>query len=485
MIKSYLYLFMLICFCGWIGIACAETTADLEIASTATITMAVGTATPAALVEMPIISITEADTFVCADLDGVWGVDWEQTVAGLLLLQSLGADCGYSIEEKLYAAYFSYGAQLEAEGNTAQGIGMYRAALQLDGVRVEALQALSRLQALPVPTPAPCYPELAEPLYVPNGRFERDDFVQVLDQQLILDGRPFLIRGVNYYPRHAPWHLFLTEMNEADVAQELDLIAGAGFNTVRIFLWYDPLFTCEPELAVPNEMMFGRVDAVLDMAADRGLKVIVTLHDLPDLLFRPVYTDWSRYEAQTRYIVTRYQANPTILAWDLRNEGDLDDGARGDEAQFTEQEVMGWLADMNALVREVDDNHLLTAGWWGDPTLTEPYVDFLSFHHWSDVEQLQDRIEVYQQGATKPILLEEIGYHSWADGPLDQRDEATQAMLLKDALQTAEANELAGWVIWTAFDFAPDGQPDHFENHFGLWRQDLTPKEAIGVLQQE
>ena len=54
--------------------------------------------------------------------------------------------------------------------------------------------------------------------------------------------------------------------------------------------------------------------------------------------------DWARYDAQTTYIVRRYRNNPVILAWDLRNEGDLDWGADGRAPVATQEQVMSWLA---------------------------------------------------------------------------------------------------------------------------------------------
>ena len=66
------------------------------------------------------------------------------------------------------------------------------------------------------------------------------------------------------------------------------------------------------------------------------------------LIFRPLYTDWAHYDAQTVYIVRRYRHDPIILAWDLRNEGDFDYGARpGDEAEFEQETVIGWLANIS------------------------------------------------------------------------------------------------------------------------------------------
>ena len=51
------------------------------------------------------------------------------------------------------------------------------------------------------------------------------------------------------------------------------------------------------------------------------------------------------------------------------------------------------LAHISQLVRANDPHHLLTAGWWGDPTVISPYVDILSFHHWTDGPELQRRID--------------------------------------------------------------------------------------------
>ena len=268
------------------------------------------------------------------------------------------------------------------------------------------------------------------------------------------------------------------------MAAELDLIQQAGFNSLRVFLWYDVLFTCAPEDAVPVASTFERFEVLLRLAHERNLRVMVTLNDLPDLVYRPLYTDWPRYDAQTTFIVSRYRDEATILAWDLRNEGDLDYGGRSPlEARFTSVQVLDWLAHVGSLVRAADPHHLLTAGWWGDPVPTEPVVDILSFHHWSDATQLQGRVGDFLARSTKPLLLQEVGYHSWATAPQDARDEAAQSGLLRSVTETADASGLAGWMIWTAFDFEPPpGQAPTHEHYFGLWHTDLSPKPALAVL---
>lgn len=443
-------------------------------------------AAPSAL---PTASITPTPTekvATCADLDNHWGKDWPATMHDLDELIASNQRCGEEpLVSKSYAAHFNYAVALEHDKQLDAAIEHYRAAFGVDPKRKEALDALLRLKALPEPTPPEC-PTFASATREPAPRetARPGPLVGVRNGQLMLDGKPFKVRGVNYYPRNAPWQRFIREANLYEIAGELALIKEAGFNTVRIFLWYDALFVCAPEEAVPNETTFAKLDALFGLARQKDLKLIVTLNDLPDLTYRPLYSDWAHYDAQTAFIVRRYRDEPSLFAWDLRNEGDLDYRARTpSEARFTQADVVSWLAHTSALVRQNDPSHLLTAGWWGDPTPTSPYVDFLSFHHWADAGQLKARVADYRRGNQQPLLLEEVGYPGWAQPPQDTRSEATQATFLSDAVKTAEEQGLAGWVVWAAFDFVPPaGQAANDEYFLGLWHTDLTPKPALKTL---
>jgi hypothetical protein len=412
----------------------------------------------------------------CADLDAAWATsDWLEVLRILDQLQADGATCGPEpLDVKRYAAHFSYAVALENAREMNAAIEQYQAALALNGRRQEALNALDRLDALPHPTPPTCNPGELAP-YTPNSA---QPFVQTENGRLITDGQAFVVHGLNYYPRHAPWDRFLTEGDLDEMTEELDLIADAGFNTLRIFLWYEPLFTCAPEEAEPNPETFAKLDTIVALASERDLRLIITLNDLPDLYFRPLYTDWARYDAQTAFIVHRYHDEPAILAWDLRNEGDLDYGARDGSGRFEREGVLAWLAHAAEIVRANDDHHLITAGWWSDAAETDSVVDLLSFHHWTDAAELESRISALRENTAKPILIEEVGYPSWGEG-----GETFQAETLGQVIDAAEESQAAGWLIWTAFDFTPiDGQPDSPEYHFGLWHTDLTPKPALDAL---
>jgi hypothetical protein len=123
------------------------------------------------------------------------------------------------------------------------------------------LQAITLVPARPTTTPAPTHtpehvlvtatPDLhtctndeiaailrAMPEYVPG----EGSFITVEGSGFVLNGEPFIPRGVNYYPAHAPWQRFPTTdlaTIEADFAQ----LQTAQTNTIRLFLWYPPLFT--------------------------------------------------------------------------------------------------------------------------------------------------------------------------------------------------------------------------------------------------
>jgi endo-1,4-beta-mannosidase len=145
-----------------------------------------------------------------------------------------------------------------------------------------------------------------------------------------------------------------------------------------------------------------------------------------------------------------------------------------------------WLERTSVQVRALDSNHLITAGWLFDAEATAPYVDFVSFHHWTSAEELRSRIDAMRSATDKPLLLEEFGY-STQRVTLDE-----QAAAILDVAATAEANGLLGWMVWTAFDFPVDRScypspclsPNNGEHYFGLWTVDDVSKPALDAVMQ-
>jgi endo-1,4-beta-mannosidase len=311
------------------------------------------------------------------------------------------------------------------------------------------------------------------------------DFVRVDGQRFKLGDAPYAVRGFNYYPARYPWRRFLTEADTDTFRRDFALFRAVGVNTLRIFLWHEALFLCPGSGAVPNPAGFQRLDTVLRLAAEHNLRLIVTLHDMPDLEAYPLYTDAPHHQQQRVFLLARYRDEAAILAWDVRNEGDIDYGTHQSfPAKFDRAVVLGWLERVAQEVRSLDGNHLVTAGWLYDAESTAPYVDFVSFHHWTDAAQLAGRIAPIRAATDKPILLQEVGYSTQRVSPPDQ------TALLTSIITTAHEQQLAGWLIWAAFDFPIDRScyptpclsPDNGEHYFGVWQVDGTAKPAAALI---
>ena len=203
-------------------------------------------------------------------------------------------------------------------------------------------------------------------------------FIALDNGQFILNGSIFIARGVNYYPSHYPWRRFLFEAELSDVQHDFLLLHTVGFNTLRLFLWNDALFTCSGEKMFPNKDAFNRLDSIIQEAAASGFRLIITLNDLPD---DSLYTKLAYTQEQNRFIIERYRNEAAILAWDLRNEGDIDYGSNDalGRGNTTKQEVLDWLHETAVLVRDLDSRHLITAGWLHDSEFHRARCRFSQF----------------------------------------------------------------------------------------------------------
>lgn len=421
---------------------------------------------------------------LCFDLDKFWNRDWVEVITVLERVRKEGEQCGDKDPTlMLYPAYYNYGVALEQRGRRAEAIDAYQKAHLANPDGTEAVNALKKLNAFtPLPLTVCEQDHVTEALgtLAPYTPQMRGGYATLKDGQFHVNGLTLRVRGANYYPVRAPWRRFLTDTDLVTAAKEIDLLAGARINTLRIFLWYDALFDCPGSGLVPVKAAFERLDGVIRLAAQRNMRLIVTLHDLADLTVRPLYMHPETSLAQTLFIVSRYRDEPAILAWDVRNEGDID----YTRYKIPSKAVLTWLRNTSAQVRLAAPNHLLTAGWLGDPLPTDEAVDFFSIHHWSSAGDLIRRVEVIRAASPKPILVEEVGYNTWSG------DTEGQARKLYEAISAADGAGLLGWVVWTAFDFPTDvtcippacPSKDNGEHHFGLWRVDYTPKPVVAML---
>jgi tetratricopeptide (TPR) repeat protein len=442
-----------------------------------------------AVTAVPTLDITNADA-LCSAVTDHWGQDWSTTIRALEALKTLDTTCtdGIAIDNRLYIAYVAYGALLEQRGRIPDAVEIYQKALEVNRLGSEAA---SRLRDLNMFTPEP--PERCDTNTVMAALASVTDytpttgsFVRMTDDGFVLEGEPYPVYGMNYYPRDTPGKRFLTETDVEGIGFELDLLKASGLNTLRIFVRNDVLFSCPGNGAVPIAENLMRLDAFIRAAAAREYKLIIVMNDTPDLSVYPLYDSPTHTTEQFTYLLTRYRNEPAILAWDLRDGGDLDYSIAS-ESQFDRDQVLEWLTQTAALARQTDPNHLITAGWRDDSAATIPIVDFVSFQHFGDSDSLRQRIASLKDQTHKPILLAAVGYSTY-----EGIDEHMQRDLIYRAFEAVNNNHLAGWVVWTAFDYpltvtcdTPDCvDTESSVHHFGLWNTSYFPKLATDAVKE-
>jgi hypothetical protein len=317
--------------------------------------------------------------------------------------------------------------------------------------------------------------------------------ITVAGRQLMRDGAPFEIRGVNYIrptgtpaacpelhfgadPR-CPWEI---ELIDAD----MERLRALGVNTIRVFLNYYVFGGARAQSASYSlDTPLAHLDALIASASRRGIYVIpVLLAKYPqdqmtlDGLRGPLHM-------HVAPVVSRLAGNPGVLALDLFNEPDIGspidqrcwDWDNGDFplcAELTRQRV-AFLTQLYYEVKWLDRSRLVTIGMGFAKSYFRPLavpsplaglVDFYSFHYYDDAPYDSGRYaahwyygqglprdlrrgidELHAMGWEKPVVVTELGFPT---GEGERRDEAQLRADLRLGLGTSRAAGAAGVVLW-------------------------------------
>lgn len=286
---------------------------------------------------------------------------------------------------------------------------------------------------------------------------------------------PNRLIGINYYPRNAPWDEFWPNMVLNEVDRDLRRIRALGGNAVRIFLQFEAFNDIDQ-----IESSLVKLINLLDSAHAYGLTVIPTLFDLR-ADYRP--KTWAESWAYMFRILKAIGTHPAVHIIDIKNEPDRDFETHG------ERRVLAWLETMARLGREISPHIAFTIGWMEAKfaPLLHRELGVISYHDYEDPSTIKQRlIGVKTAIGDKPVLITEIGTHSWS--PISAlpfpSSEAKQSSVLE--AQISGLSESDGYFIWTLHDF------DHVPNivagslpwrkamqkHYGLLRADGVPKQA-------
>ncbi|HEX8335658.1 MAG TPA: DUF4126 family protein [Pyrinomonadaceae bacterium] len=311
----------------------------------------------------------------------------------------------------------------------------------------------------------------------------RPSFVTVRAHQLYLDDRPYYFVGTNY------WYGGLLGLSRNErrgverLRRELDFLKANGVTNLRLLAGAEgsgmingvlrvgpPL---QPRQGAFDEDVLAGLDLVLHEMGKRGLKAVIFLSNnwewsggfqqyltwngrVPEeLRTRKLNWDEQRdlvsqfygcepctaaYARQAgllldrvnRYSRRRYTEDPAIMAWELANEPRPMRPAAAESYKR-------WVADVAALIKSKDKNHLVVVGHEGrmgtdDLKLFEEIhadrnVDYLTIHIWpknwswfkghdvaADFEGVAEKTLAYveehlrvAERLNKPLVLEEFG----------------------------------------------------------------------------
>jgi hypothetical protein len=308
----------------------------------------------------------------------------------------------------------------------------------------------------------------------------KDSMVQVKGKQFMYLNRPFFSKGVNYYPQKTPWSFFWTNYDSKIINKDFVLTKALGFNTIRIFINFQDFNKGN----VPAERL-SQLENLLDTAQSHQLKVIVTLFD-----FLGDYSllNFTASDRQLETLLTKFRNHKAILAWDLKNEPDLDYN------HHDKDDVKEWLVWMLKKAKIYDPNHLFTIGWAfpQDVDFLSNEVDFISFHSYKSLEILSADIdEMQKKGFGKPLMLEEFGLSTykgfWAP---TGKSEADQAEYFSKVKANLKQKGNISYLVWTLYDFSevPSAVVGKMpwrklpQKGFGLIKVDGTVKQGAKVL---
>ncbi len=254
-------------------------------------------------------------------------------------------------------------------------------------------------------------------------------------------GQPWLV-GADYIPANAINQLEMWQPDTFDPAQidkELGWAQSAGMNTMRVFL-HDLLWQQDPV------GFQKRLNVFLDIAARHHIKPMLVIFDScwdpfpklgpqhppipgvhnsgwvqsPGAIALEDPAQYPRLEAYVKGIIGAFASDNRILAWDVWNEPDGDNGGNmyeHEEPRDKTARVDALLPQVFAWARSAHPTQPLTSGVftgnWSDPAkwsettriqLTES--DVISFHNYSWPENFERRI-VELEKLHRPILCTE------------------------------------------------------------------------------
>jgi len=238
-----------------------------------------------------------------------------------------------------------------------------------------------------------------------------------------------------------------------------------------------------------NEEAFRAYDRILQVANEKGVRVIIPLVDnwwwwggpAEYAAFRgkskeEFWTDSlliADFKKTVTYLITRvntitgvaFRNDPAILGWETGNELDC---------------PYSWTREIAATIRSLDTNHLVIEGTnrreISDDALNDPNIDVLSTHTYAPAPQAIGAITAARARARgrKPYVVGEFGYIPTAG--------------MREVIDTAIASGISGIMVWSLRTHNRDGGFYYHQNAYrwpGFPSGAAWDEEAVTALFRE
>jgi endo-1,4-beta-mannosidase len=339
--------------------------------------------------------------------------------------------------------------------------------------------------------------------------------------------------GINYWPVSSAMYWW-DRFDADEVRHDFVLIAGAGFDSVRVFLLWENF---QPSPNKVSGRALERLVTVADAASHAGLSLVPTLFTghmsganwapewaleiatesprfqvvsggkIVRAALKNWYTDSNILKAQcllAREVASALSKHPAVWAYDLGNENSNCVVPPSRDSANT------WLDRITEEIRKVDSTHAITIGLHMEdleedrnlgPAEAGRVCDFLCMHGYpiyaswaaseSDAMLLPFLGLITRWLGGRDVLFEEFGApavkHPRPGRPTLLGEEQA-AKFTRDTIESLHAFGLVGAMLWCYGDYAkwlwswpPLDRAEH-ERFFGLWRADHSPKPAVAQI---
>ena len=206
--------------------------------------------------------------------------------------------------------------------------------------------------------------------------------VEIKDKKMIVDGKPFYMKGICYHPVK----IGKTKRSFETLTEDLTLMKEAGINTIRV---YEPI----------NDIQ------VLDELHNAGIKVVISFG----------YNQKGRFDIVSGTFINyirKYKDHDAILMWELGNEYNYNPQWFGDD-------INNWYKSMEfvAQIIQLEDPSRLVSSAHGDlPDMDAlniaPSIQVwgMNVYRW---DQPQSIFEEWEAISDKPMYFAELGADSY------------------------------------------------------------------------